>query len=73
MLLVLLHFRKDVPVVDAGGALCVGVEEVDEEDELEEEVERDEVKDEPSELIHDIEKAEHDPICKPLLIIISTL
>ena len=73
MLLILLHVGEDVHVVDGGGALGDGVEEPDEEDELDEEVEGDEGQDEAGELVHNVEKAEHDPVGQPLLVVVSAL
>ena len=73
VLLVLLHIRQDVRVVNSGGAARNWVEEPDEEDQLEEEVEWDESKDKAGELVDNVEESEYDPVCEPLLIVIGAL
>ena len=47
------------------------MEEPDKEDELDEEVEGDEGQDEAGELVHDVEKTEHNPVRQPLLVVVS--
>ena len=73
VLLILLHVGQDVHVVNGSGAAGDWVEQPDEEDQLEEEVEWDECQDESSELVDNVEEAEDNPVCEPLLVIISAL
>jgi hypothetical protein len=60
----------EVGVVNPGGALGLGVEEEHEEGKLEHVVEGDEVEDESSKVIDDLEASEHNPVGKPLLLLI---
>ena len=73
LLLVLVHGRQDVGVVNHRGAKSARVEEEDEEAELENEVEWDEVQDEAAPLVDDVEHAKDHPVRKPLLVVISAV
>lgn len=63
----------DVVVVYPRGTLALGVEEPDEDGELEHVVEGDEVEDEAGELVDHVEQTEDHPVGEPLLVVAQTV
>ena len=58
----------EVSIVQHGGAVDLWVPQEDEEKHLEHVVEGNDSEDESSEVVHDLEEAEHDPVREPLLL-----
>jgi hypothetical protein len=63
----------DVAVVYPRGTLALGVEEPDEDGELEQVVEGDEVEDEAGELVDHVEQTEDHPVGERLLVVAQTV
>lgn len=68
-----LSVGSDELVVNSGGTSGLGVEQPDEASELQNIVEGNESKDEPSALISYGKESENDPIGKPLLVVIFAI
>ena len=65
--------RKDEVIIDSCGTMRSRVEHPDEECYFQNIVEGNKGEDYASELINDGESAKHNPVCKPLFVVILTL
>ena len=71
--MVLVDLGEDNGVVTCGGSESAGVEQVDQESALQEEVEGDEPEDDAGELIDNVKGSKTHPVGQPLLVVVQSV